>query len=184
MPAFIFPSVYVASGGTPQETGFTAVGTGASVDTGAAAWSNPTNITADDGSNATCNVGTGFGGATGDTLRGSNAGFAIPGTATIDGIEVRVQAGYTVVFGTSPNISSVNIGKDDSTLATPKTPATALTTTPTNYDYGGAADLWGLTWTPAEINATSFQALMVANDAGSGSQAICDIMWINVHYTD
>ena len=181
----MFPGLMMAAaaGGTPQETGFTLVGAGATVDTGGSVWSNPGNITADDGSNATCSVGSGFGGTTGDTLRGSTLGFSIPGGATIDGIELRLQLSYTAVIGGVPTIASVNLGKDDSTLATAKTPGTSLTTTPTNYDFGGSADSWGLSWTPAEINASTFQGLLVAANAGFGATVNCDAMWMNVHFT-
>jgi hypothetical protein len=179
----VFPAPYVAAGGgTPTETGFTLVGTGETVNTGGSAWSNPGNITTDDGTSATCNVGTAIGGATGDTLRGSNCGLAIPGGATIDGIEVRVQLLYSPSNGI-PTVNSINIGKDDSTPGTAKTPGTVLTTSFVDYDYGSSSDLWGLTWTAAEINSTEFQAFFDCNNTGFGAQVNCDAMWINVHYT-
>jgi hypothetical protein len=178
----MFPAIFAApaGGGTPAETGFTLVGAGATVDTGGSAWANPGNITADDGTNASCAVGTAAGGVTGDTLRGSTLGFAVPGGATITGIELRVQLSFG---GSASTIDSVNIGKDDSTLGTAKTPGTALTSTPTDYDFGSSSDLWGLSWTPAEINASTLQGLLVVASAGAGASVSCDAMWMNVHYT-
>jgi hypothetical protein len=182
----MFPGMMMAAvaGGTPQETGFTLVGAGASVNTGAGnAWGSPGNITAEDGSNATNSAGTSDTSTVTDTLRGSTLGFALPGGATIDGIELRVRARYVVVFSGSPIISSVNLGKDDSTLATAKSPATALTTSLANYTFGSSSDLWGLSWTASEINGSTFQGLMVGTNTGFVQGFEVDAMWINVHYT-
>jgi hypothetical protein len=182
----MFPGLMMAAaaGGTPTETGFTLVGAGATVDTGAGnAWTDPGNITLDDMSFAFTGVGTSVGGTTSDTLRGSTLGFAIPGGATIDGIELRVQCAYSTFLAGTPIIAGVVIGKDDTTIATPKTPATVLTTSFVNYTYGGASDLWGLSWTPPEINASTFQGLLGVFNSGTGQIVACQAMWVNVHYT-
>jgi hypothetical protein len=166
------------AGGTPTDTGFVIAGAGATVNIGSGpSWANPGNVTADDGTNATATVT--FPAAQSDALKASNFGFDIPVGATIDGIEVRaqlVETGGTAVY------NSVNIGKDDSTLATPKDPAAALDGTPTDYDQGGAADLWGLTWTRAEINSANFQ-VRVGVDLNASSSAGCDAIWVKVYYT-
>jgi hypothetical protein len=168
----------VQTAGAPTDTGFVIAGAGATVDTTARnAWSNPGNITADDGTNATYSPGASSG--EGDDLKASDFGLAIPGGATIDGIEVRAQLSGT---GTSPTWSYANVGKDDSTLATSNNPGDTLTSTPTNFDDGGAADLWGLSWTPAEINASTFQVRIRCTQSAF-STASCDAIWVKVYYT-
>jgi hypothetical protein len=74
----------------PFDTGFVLCGTGANVnDGGATAWTSPTNIQADDGSNASNNPFTV--GAITQKLVASNFGFTIPTGATITEVTVRLQ---------------------------------------------------------------------------------------------
>lgn len=170
-------------------TGFTICGTGANVTgVGTEAWASPGNITADDGSNA-----SGAAAAKDEQMNylvGSNFGFAIPAGSTIDGIEARLQALDLDVSGTdveAAGITHVIIYKDNSTpgndLETGETP---VTLSPANYDYGSSSELWGLSWTPAEINSSNFQ-LRISMNAGTtgftaGDPAV-DFLAVNVHFT-
>lgn len=164
-------------------TGFTICGTGANVTgVGTEAWANPGNITADDGNNA-----SGAAAAKNEQMNylvGSNFGFSIPTGSTIDGIEARLQASDpSGVAG----ITHVIIYKDNSTPGNDlEAGTTTVTSTPTNYDYGSSSQLWGLTWTAAEINSANFQ-LRISMNAGStgfsaGDPAV-DFLAVNVHYT-
>lgn len=49
--------------------------------------------------------------------------------------------------------------------------------------YGASTDLWSSTWTPAEINASTFGALIVSARQGVGSVASVDAVRITVYYT-
>lgn len=172
---------YRFAGGISTDTGFVLAGTGASVANGSGtAWSNPGNITASDNSDA---VVLDFSAPIPESawLRGSNFGLAIPGGATIDGIEIQVEGAWS--FAPAGSINRVNIGKDGSTLATEKTPSQVLTSSDVLYTFGGSTDLWGLSWTPAEINASTFLAQMTMYNAGSAYSAAIDAMWIKVYYT-
>jgi hypothetical protein len=54
-----------------------------------------------------------------------------------------------------------------------------------DVDYGGPSDLWGETWTPAEVNAADFGVALSARytqSAGNG-RAYVDIVYVTVHYT-
>lgn len=168
------------------DTGFVVAGQGRAVNRtgGTTAWTNPGNIVSDNGSNATVSM-TWFGTTAqshwlvADTFDLS----AVPSGATIDGIEVRAQLSVNTASGTT--YDAVVIGKDDSTLGTAKAPGTALTTTPTNYDQGGASDLWGLSWTAAEVKASTFQARIAVETTAAFSARTfsCDAIWVRVHYT-
>lgn len=166
-------------------TGFTLAGTGANLTgVGTEAWANPGNVTADDGSVANANAAS----ADEQTnyLVGSNFGFSIPAGATIDGIEARYQMHDAAGFP-SATISEVRLGKDNTTPSDDlEAGSTALTSTPTNYTYGSSSSLWGLSWTPGEVNASTFQARISCNAGnffGSPGDAQCDAIWVNVHYT-
>lgn len=168
-------------------TGFTICGTGANdAGIGTQAWSNPGNVTADDASNAS--------GAAADKdeqmnwLKGSNFGFSIPAGSTIDGIEARLQAA-DVEESAVAGITHVAIYKDDSTAGDDlETGETIVTATPTNYDYGDSSELWGLSWTAAEINSSDFQ-LRISMNANNISgffagDPVVDFLAVNVHYTE
>lgn len=87
---------------------------------------------------------------TSNPLQLTNYGFAIPSTAVIDGIKVDVthaeqQAStYAYLIKTG----GVHAGNQKDTSAPFVTPATRTV--------GGANDLWGASWTPADINNSGF----------------------------
>jgi hypothetical protein len=164
-------------------TGFTICGTGANnTDIGTEAWVNPGNITADDGSNANGNAA-----AKNEQMNylvGSNFGFAIPDGATIDGIEARIQA-FDSSGGATVDITHVIIYKDDSTPGSDlEAGATSLTGLVTNYDYGSSSELWGLTWTAAEINSADFQLRISTNAGNPAGDAQVDFLAVNILYTE
>jgi len=171
-----------AGGPSTVDTGFVYCGTGASEDTGSAtAWANPTRITA---SNNSRSRSTNASGVTSDTLVASNFGFSIPGTATIVGVEVRAELSKTYFLDTS-TYSYVNIGKDSSTLGTSKAPGDSLTTSDVNYDDGGSSDMWGLSLTPTEVNASTFQARIRVDHVYlyGTSEVDCDAIAVKIYYT-
>ncbi|MCC2626387.1 MAG: putative Ig protein [Thermomicrobiales bacterium] len=147
------------------------------------AWVNPTNIGADDGSNASVTA------ATFDTtdithrLWGRAFGFSVPTDATIDGITVEVErhcaAGSAVDFRvqlTNAVGSGLGTSKADTVTAWPGS-ATVKT-------YGGATDLWGATPTPADINSGGFGLMMSAQATGNNTDVHIDFVRITVHYTE
>src|SRR5690606_22873191 len=52
--------------------------------------------------------------------------------------------------------------------------------------YGGPADLWGESWTAADINAADFGLVVAATNDGSGNagQARVDCVTITIYTTD
>ena len=91
------------------------------------------------------------------TLIGAGYGFAIPVGATIDGIEVTIIRRRGGGGAGTIRDKVVSLTKDGSTLiGDNKMVGTAWGTDMIGFSYGGAADLWGLTWTVAEINSGGF----------------------------
>jgi hypothetical protein len=155
-------------------TGATLVTSGVNAGTGVA-WSNPGNITADDSTNASVSTSTG---QASQFLVGKSLGFSIPSVATITGIEVLIDASVS-----TGQQQFVYITKDGSTNGGTSKTGTQ-TTSVTTRTYGSSSDLWGTTWTPAEINTSTFGAMFLTQRivSSSGGSNV-DFIKINVHYT-
>lgn len=116
-------------------------------------------------------------------LRATTFGFTIPGGATIDGIKVEFEkksSEYPDMWD-----ESVKIVKAGSEQGTQKATSADWPLTDTYISYGGASDKWGLTWTPAQINASNFGVSIAAVYYGyeESSRAYVDHVRITVYYT-
>lgn len=118
-------------------------------------------------------------------------GFEIPLDATIDGIEVIIERGMLAPEGlgsAAVRDASVRLLKEWDASGDEKANA-SLDWTP--YDetvtYGGPTDLWDVSWTPEEINANGFGALLMAwrTEAGIENQRMAEVdeIMVNVYYT-
>jgi hypothetical protein len=150
---------------------------------GTVAWSNPGNITTVGTPYATASLGTH---ATSNYLEGTNYSFSIPSNATIVGIQVTINR-YSSANSGGNSINDVTVSLIKGGAITGNNKATT-TDWPTSFgtaSYGSASDLWGTTWTYADINASNFGvALSAYNQSGVGSRtAYVDYMQISVTYT-
>lgn len=132
---------------------------------GASAWSNPSRITADDGSSATWGA---FAGGQHSQITGSVFDFQqLPDNAVIDGISVFIDGSQTSAMG---DIAL-------SVAGTAWKPIGAL-----NGSYGGATDLWGEdVITPAQIAALTVTAT-VSDVSGGDAIASIDYMSVTVFW--
>ena len=150
---------------------------------GCITWTSPGNITANDSVFATVSL-TAF--AVGCDLIGQGYGFSIPSTATINGITAEVNAKQTVGSG-SPVCQdlTVKLLKAGTAAGNNKAVPTNITTTAATITYGGAADLWGTTWTPTDINASTFGLVWVGWESAISATATLsvDFMRITVTFT-
>lgn len=169
------------------DTGWVLAGQGRAVNrtsgTGAG-WTNPGNITTDDGTNAAYSLSATVAAVFSHWIVADQFDFSsVPSGATINGVEVRGQLSVNNAAGST--IHAVVIGKDDSTQGTEKAPATAVTTSPVDYDNGSASDLWGLTLSDAEVKSSNFQArISVRNGTGFSTRNFsADAIWMRVTYT-
>jgi hypothetical protein len=162
-------------------------GTGADFGGGGVVWSNPSGVTSGGGGSfAVANVTpsnptTNFLGAT------NFSGFsAIPGGATILGIQMDIHrrvapagAGLVQDVGVFLIKAGVSVGSDHSS-------GTAWPTTAAWQSYGGPTDLWGTSWTVANIQAAGFGGGTTAEYFGSLIKLIdpaVDGIRITVWYT-
>ena len=147
-------------------------------------WANPGNATANDGTEAIVSF-TGVN-QTSDALDCDNFGFAIPAGATIDGIVLTVEKRESST-ATNCRDSSIRLFKAGALEGDDKATATEWPTTLTDVSYGGAADLWGTTWTVDDINHADFGARVVAQVVSAGGSprvGAVDRVEITVHYTE
>ena len=141
---------------------------------------NPERVGASDDVYPSCNLGVGV---VGEGIKATGFGFAIPTGATIDGILVEWEQRRG---GTGIRDHTVRLYKAGVLVGTNKADtATDYPTTDTYRSYGGAADLWGTTWTAAQVNATDFGAVLAAQNAGAAGAAAANIdhVRITVYYT-
>ena len=148
---------------------------------GAVAWSNPGNAAASDNSYATAVIGAAV--TPSEYLKVTNFGFAIPTGATIDGITVAVE--HSSSQANRVNDHAVRIVKGGTIGSTDKGSATNWPTSDASVNYGGAADLWGESWSYSDINDSGFGAALAAASTGSGTRtARIDLITITVAYTE
>jgi hypothetical protein len=159
-------------------------GLGASVASGIyddEVWASPTNIYTDNAAYASVTAATFDTNDYTEVLKATAFGFAIPALATVKGIKVEIEkyrANANVVDEcvqlTKDGTARVGNNKGD-TVTNWGTAATVVT-------YGGAADLWGDTWTPAQINAATFGVHFAARALGEDADVYVDYVRITVYY--
>jgi hypothetical protein len=165
-------------------------GTGASLanagsSENANAWLTPTNIGADDASEAQITAATYDSPDISEILVASAFGFTIPTDATINGITVEIdRRGFT----------STNSGKDFRVqLATGttfadlvgdnKAAADIWQASPGVKTYGGAADTWNAGLTEAQVNAAGFAVFLSAYANVANADIGVDFIRVTITYT-
>ena len=157
--------------------GFNTVAFGAGLD-----WTSLTNARKPDGLNATiADLDTNEDPT--DYLCATSFSFAIPNGTIIDGITVIISRGAS----TTPDISDVNVSiiKNNASVGIGQANATKWEVARRNSTYGNSTYLWGLTWTPDDINNNnSFgAAISVQTDSNSRVPRV-DNFWMSVDYTN
>src|SRR4029077_5897444 len=80
---------------------------------------------------------------------------------------------------------TVQLLKAGVATGTNKASATAWGTTLSTVNYGTTSDLWGTTWTAAQVNASNFGLRFAARNVGAASAtASLDYVSVTVPYTD
>jgi hypothetical protein len=165
------------------DTGFVLAGTGASeAYTGSdVAWSNPTRVTASDDSRATASLTSA--GLESEYLKASGFDLSsVPGGATIDGVEVRVERSVGSGSGTVQD-QHVHIRKGDGGALSNDKKQTGVNWSGTDEQvvYGGASDLWGLSI--AQSDLAGLQVLVSGISVSAGKLARLDAIEIRIYYT-
>lgn len=126
-------------------------------------WGTPANVYSSDNLRATYSADSQ------NDLRITSFDFsAIPDTAIIDGITVKVE-GYQSSWTASDRQYRIGLTKNGSILAgTRKTAITMNQGSDTTTIRGSNIDKWGASWSAAEVKATTFGVLFSDNDTNPG----------------
>lgn len=144
---------------------------------GVVAMSNPTNAQISDNSYVTAVL---LITQISNYLKVTNFGFTIPADATITGITASVERSSTVLNGTHDN--SVRLVKGGVISGNDKASATLWPTSDATATYGSSTDLWGLTLTPSDVNASTF-GMVIDAVADLASTLQIDYVSLTVDYT-
>lgn len=117
----------------------------------------------------------------------------VPSGATINGITVNIERYNSVTVGDftlTINDNAIYLTKDGSTVVgSNKSTGAAWQSSDNNtpVTFGGSADLWGTTWTAAEINSSTFGVMispsLTFDNSESGSNVKIDQVSITIDYT-
>lgn len=149
---------------------------------GTAAWSSPTAIYTSNDTRATSPSTTA--GQVSNFLVSQAHGFTIPAGAVIQGILVEIERSINSSSAATVRDAAVRIVKGGVVGATDRSNVSDWTNTEAIFSYGGPTDLWGETWTPADINASNFGAAVAAQRliTGNSLNARVDHIKITVYY--
>jgi hypothetical protein len=114
-----------------------------------------------------------------DKHRFYNFGFDVPGTALIQGIEVRLDAKADSASG-APKIC-VQLSWDGGASWT-VTKSTTLTTSDATYILGGPADNWGFVWTLSTLSNANFRVRVINVSSSTSRDFSLDWIAVRVSY--
>lgn len=143
-------------------------------------WNDLANVESDNGLTATCTLETTD--ETSNVARLSGAGFPA-GLGAPTGIGVRI-ARFDSDGSNQVQDVEIALSKDTGSTATGTNKAdtgTGWPTSETEKSYGGAGDLWGTTWTEAEMTASSFSLRIQVKIPGE-TNGTAEIDYVVVDY--
>ena len=115
-----------------------------------------------------------------DKHRFYNFGFDIPGTALIQGIEVRLDAKADST-SSAPKIC-VQLSWDGGVSWTTTKSTATLTTSNATYILGGPADNWGFTWTLSTLSDANFRVRVIDVSGSTSRDFSLDWVAVRVSY--
>ena len=140
--------------------------------------SNPSNVASSDNSYATSIL---LLSQVSHYCKATNFGFLIPSDATVTGITVTIERSTTVIASLIDN--SVKIVKGGTISGNEKATGANWPNSDANAIYGSSTDTWGLTWIPADINASNFGVAISVNASLLAGTGQIDYISIQVDYT-
>ena len=132
--------------------------------TGSVAWSNPGNACSTGASTTAAGLKSSI---LSNHLKITQFGFSVPTGSVIQGISFSVTRSTTVNKGNKATDNSVRIVKGGSIGSTDRSDANNWGTA--SVTYGSTSDLWGDSWTAADINSTGFGIAISGKGTGANS---------------
>lgn len=147
------------------------------------AFDNPSNVLSSDNTRANASALVSLLSGQTEDLQVTNFGFSIPTTAIICGLQADVEKmaddiGIIPLVGVSyVRDFSVKIIKNGTVVDSNAAKAANWSETESYSTYGGNSNLWGTTWSVADINASNFGLSFSANI--NGLAGLIPEAWIN-----
>ncbi|HSJ88362.1 MAG TPA: S8 family serine peptidase [Anaerolineales bacterium] len=149
---------------------------------------NPANVHADGGGVAQ-DINSGTNNSSSCTNNGKdkhtfyNYNISLPASATVTGIEVRLDA-FVDNPGSNAPLICVQLSGDGGRTWTTVRQTPTLTTSETTYVLGGSADIWGRAWTSSNLTNSNFRirVIDVASSGGANSRDF-SLDWIALRLT-
>ncbi len=141
---------------------------------GTVAWSSPNNVAVSDNIRSTAgSLVALLSSVSTDNMYETDFGFNIPLTDNICGIQVDVErSAQGLIVGSSIKDQTLQLIKGGSTTGSNYASGASWPSNDTYGTYGGPNDLWGTTWTPAEINAIDFGVAYASVKLNAGLAAL------------
>lgn len=163
----------------PNYPGTVATETGPSGDND---WTNPSNVSADDATEAQITAATYDAGDHSFRLKATNFGFSIPSGATINGIIVEIDRRD---FAGDAQDQEVRLYDSSSTLVgDDKQTATSWPSTSAVATYGSSSDTWAAGLDAADINSANFGVALIVLANSANTDIGVDYIRVTVHYTE
>lgn len=143
--------------------------------TGTLAWTNVGNAKSSDGFYATVKVPS-LSTATSHYLKATNFGYTVPSEETIVGIQASIERRESNLILGEVTDSRVRIVKGGAIQATGDKSTGARWPTADTVAHFGGEDLWGNTWTPADVNNSGFGVAIspLLKSSGGAREAFVD----------
>ena len=144
-------------------------------------WTNPGRAISSNNSWAQANLD----GTTSRLLQCLNYGFTVPAQAKVVGIQVNVERRSNRITDGGSHDAAMRIVQGGAIGVVDRSTGTTYPTADATEAHGGPADLWGLAWTAADVNAANFGAAFAAtkpSSAGPAHQIRVDHIQIAVTY--
>ena len=122
------------------------------------------------------------------TFQGSDASKAVTlmslSSKSLTGGSSPTPVFANTVIGMNGTLSdhTVQLLKAGAPVGNNKATATIWSTSSTTVNYGTTSDLWGTTWTAADLNASNF-GLRFAADSAGGATATASLDWVSITVT-
>jgi MSHA biogenesis protein MshQ len=149
---------------------------------GAVNWSNSGQATTSDNSDATASLD----GQITRYLWCNGYGFSVPAGSVINGITINVERNVNRTDRGGAQDASVRVVKNGVLAGNDRASTSYYTTNDVVEPHGGSSDLWGVSWTAADINASNFGAAFAATNPDPAGKAVVvsvDHIQIVVDYT-
>lgn len=147
--------------------------------TGGAGWTNSDNVFFLDQQYAVDSVAVG---GTSEILQATGYGFSLPAGAVVLGISVTIRRGKEgdgVIDDTEVQLLKAGVA-----AGTAKNNATDWPLADGDLTLGNSSDLWGTTWTAAEVANAGFGVQLFATEDGTDDVGLrVDVITITVYYT-